>query len=447
MTAVVQRHLDDVTLLRLVARESDVADERAAKKHLESCPRCRGGLATARRLDRSLTKLAETLKSDESRNDRGPGARYFEFAERLFNESEGADEAAERILRAARADGAEELPAALRALDGKPYRGFALLYAAQRGTALVAVDPRRALTLAEAIHLESASLAKASREARATLLMMGDTKAAQNAAATARPLLAESGDLGFGSALCDYFEGEAATFGREYVRAEQMVRRALNIFEEFGQDQFVAKAEAAIGTILENRGDHEGALSYFDRAIAHFDPERDARALTMTLNNRANSLARLNRLDQARGTYAKALNIALRNDFGSHLRYIRTGLAELDFLRGQYGRALRAFRDIASESLVNGSPIDVLFARLYVAECLGRTGKLSAMTTEIEALRRDRKQTVFSPSPALGELFVCLDQGTIDADLIAHVREYLQDQENGVKRPYRSTRHAGRLAR
>ena len=29
-----------------------------------------------------------------------------------------------------------------------------------------------------------------------------------------------------------------------------------------------------------------------------------------------------------------------------------------------------------------------------------------------------------------------LDQGTIDADLIAHVREYLQDEENGVKRAY-----------
>jgi len=49
----------------------------------------------------------------------------------------------------------------------------------------------------------------------------------------------------------------------------------------------------------------------------------------------------------------------------------------------------------------------------------------------------------FSPSPALGELFVCLDRGMLDADVIAHVREYLQDEENGVKRVYRPLRRAG----
>ena len=163
----------------------------------------------------------------------------------------------------------------------------------------------------------------------------------------------------------------------------------------------------------------------------------------MTLNNRANSLARVDRFDEARAGYAKALNLALRHDYASHLRYIRSGLAELDFLRGQYARALRAFREIAAESASNGSPTDVLFARLYVAECLGRTGQFDAMAAEVDALRHDRKQTVFSPSPALGELFVCLDQGTIDADLVAHVREYVQDEENGVERTYQPLRLVG----
>ncbi len=88
-------------------------------------------------------------------------------------------------------------------------------------------------------------------------------------------------------------------------------------------------------------------------------------------------------------------------------------------------------------------PIDVLFARLYVAECLGRTGQFDAMAAEVDALRHDRKQTVFSPSPALGELFVCLDQGTIDADLVGHVREYMQDEENGIESAYQPLRLVG----
>jgi tetratricopeptide (TPR) repeat protein len=273
--------------------------------------------------------------------------------------------------------------------------------------------------------------------------MMGEAVDARAVVAAARPLFAEAGDLGFGSALCDYFEGEAATFARDYTAAEALIRSALKTFEEFGQDHFLARSEAAIGTILENRGDYADALEYFDRAIIHFDPSTDARALTAALNNRGNSLSRLSRFDEARASYAKALTLALRNNLPTHLRYIRSGLAELDFLRGQYARALRAFREIAAESASSGSASDVLFFRLYVAECLGRTGQFDAMAAEIDALRHDRKQTVFSPSPALGELFVCLDQGTIDADLVAHVREYLEDEENGVRRDYRPLRLVG----
>ena len=381
--------------------------------------------------------------------------------EDIYRLSVDAEKPSELVLKAART-GPDELAAAMRALDGKPYRGFALLYAAQKGTALLGVDARRALALAKTVHAEAASLVGANRDARAmtpaprqavqaeahllesqALLLAGDPEGARDAVTSARPLFAEAGDLGFGAALCDYFEGEAATFARDYEVAEDLIRTALKTFEEFGQDHFLARSEAALGTIMGTKGDDDKALPYFESAIAHFDPEKDVRALTMTLNNRASSLAQLGRFDDARATYAKALTLALRNDLTSHLRYVRTGLAELDFLRGQYARALRAFREIAAESAINGSPTDVLFARLYVAECLGRTSQFDAMSAEVDALRRDRKQTVFSPSPALGELFVCLDQGTIDADLVAHVREYMEDAENGVERAYRPLRLVG----
>ena len=65
------------------------------------------------------------------------------------------------------------------------------------------------------------------------------------------------------------------------------------------------------------------------------------------------------------------------------------------------------------------------------------------MATEAEVLRRERQANSFTPSPAIGELFMSLDQGAIDADLIAHVREYLQDEENGVESEYRPLRRAG----
>src|ERR1035437_9755151 len=54
--------------------------------------------------------------------------------------------------------GADELAAAMRSLDGTPYRGFALLYAAQKADKLVAEDPNKALALARLLSDEAESL-------------------------------------------------------------------------------------------------------------------------------------------------------------------------------------------------------------------------------------------------------------------------------------------------
>ena len=80
-----------------------------------------------------------------------------ESVEDIYRISQDAEKPAELILEAARA-GADELAAALRSLDGKPYRGFALLYAAQKADKLVAEDPNKALTLATLLSEGAATL-------------------------------------------------------------------------------------------------------------------------------------------------------------------------------------------------------------------------------------------------------------------------------------------------
>jgi tetratricopeptide (TPR) repeat protein len=388
-----------------------------------------------------------------------PNARV--SVEDIYRLSQAAEKPAELILQAARA-GADELAAALRSLDGKPHRGFALLYAAQKADKLVAEDPNKALTLARLLREEAATLQPANRKERIStpapreavlaevallssqaFIQLGECAAARDAVRPARALFEEAGDLGFGRALCDYYDGQAAGFARDYPAAESLLGQALAVFSEFGQSQLVGRGEAALGTVLGQRGEALRALGCFDRALKAFDPERDSRPLTMVLNNRAHTLARLERFDEARATFARALNLARRNGYKSSLFFVKTGLADLDFRRGQYARALRAFVDLSREAVEVGAPTQALFVRLYIAECHARLGSYGLMATEVEALRRERQANRFSPSPALGELFVCLDQGTIDADLIAHVREYLQDEENGEKRSYRPLRLVG----
>lgn len=378
--------------------------------------------------------------------------------EDIYRLSQDAEKPAELLLKAART-GADELAASLRSLDGKPHRGFALLYAAQKAFALVPEDPARSRLVADLLFAEGATLPTATPESRAstpaprqavqaeatllkayTFLQSSEPALAREAIAPAREFFRESGDLGFGAALCDYYEGQAASYSRDYAAAERLLERALGTFSEFGQDHLRARAEVALGTLLLHRGHNLRALQYFETAVGFFDPEQDAQYLVPTLNNRAQCLMRLERFDEARAALAKSMNLCLRFGFRSHLLFVRNGLAELDVHRGQFKRALRAFGEIVKEAT---SPIDIAFARLYMAECHARLGSLGPMASEVEALRRERQENRFAPSPAFGELFVCLDQGMLDADLIAHVRVYLQDEENGVMREYRPLRLVG----
>jgi len=383
--------------------------------------------------------------------------------EEIYRLSQDAEKPAELILKAARA-GADELVAAVRSLDGKSCRGFALLYAAQKADQFVAEDPNKALTLARLLSEEAATLQAANSKERIStpaprqavqaeaallesqaLLQKGEANAAREAVRPARDLFRESGDLGFGAALCDYHEGTAATFEKDYSGAQALLTRSLAVFMEFGQEHLAGRANAALGTLFIQMGHFERALEYFDASLRALESESDtgSRRTTMLLNNRATALMRLGRFDEARATFAKALNFGRRHNHASHLFFIRTGLAELDFRRGEYRRALRAFTEIVREASPLASKAELLFSRLYAAECQARLGSYDSMGVEIEALRKERQEHPFAPSPALGELFMSLDQGTIDADLIAHVREYLQDEENGVKRVYQPLRLVG----
>jgi len=471
---VTAEHPSETDLLNLATgREPGVAMV-AAREHVnEGCRVC------ARRLN-DLGHLVEAVKEEHAFDallesevlpelPRQAMGRKLPFVranarvsvEDIYRLSQAAEKPAEFILQAARA-GADELAAAMRSLDGQPYRGFALLYAAQKADKLVAEDPNKALALAQLLSEEAVTLplsnpneristpaprqavqAEAALLESQALLQKGEAGSAREAIRPARDLFRESGDLGFAAALCDYYEGAAVAFEKDYAAAERLLKRALAVFTEFGQNHLIGRAEAALGSMLTQRGDFARALPHFDRALETLEGDAEPQRVSMTLNNKATTLMRADRFDEARATFAKALNLARRHGFASHVYFVRTGLAELDFRRGEYRRALRAFADIVSEASPLASQSEIMFSRLYVAECQARLGSYGPMAAVIEALRRERRANPFAPSPALGELFVCLDQGTIDADLIAHVREYLQDEESGVKRAYRPLRLVG----
>ncbi|HEX7404238.1 MAG TPA: hypothetical protein VF287_09490, partial [Usitatibacter sp.] len=133
----------------------------------------------------------------------------------VYRLAQAAEGPSELILQAARA-GPDELAAALRSLDGQGYRGFALLYAAQKADKLVAEDPNKALAVARLIFEEAATLPLSNPKERIAtpaprqavqaeaalleshaLLQIGEADSALAAIGPAREFFRQSGDLGF----------------------------------------------------------------------------------------------------------------------------------------------------------------------------------------------------------------------------------------------------------
>jgi tetratricopeptide (TPR) repeat protein len=366
----------------------------------------------------------------------------------------GASVLGENLVASAR-KGDEELEISLSELQTIPYRAFVFLYACQKGNALVVQDPLRALKLGRSFLEEEESLRDAKSGGAlaaavlgetvmaegellksASLVQLGYARESRRAAVDARELFLAGGDVRLGMALAEYYEGQAAGFERDYVAGEQLLKKALKIFADLGQDHFMGRAEAAIGTLLKQRGEEVRALPYLERGIEMLDPAEDSRPLSSTLNNLGGAVARLGRFDEAEVYFARALAAARRLNSEAHCHVIRNALAELELQRGRYGRALRAFLQLAGVARAAGWKMEQLFAELYVAECLGRLGREEEMAEAITVLRTEHRANPFTPSPAMGELFACLDQGILDSNLVAHVRAYLEDEAKGIRRPY-----------
>jgi len=466
---VTLEHPSETDLLNLATGRGEQESLETTRSHVdEGCRVCQKRLA-------DLAELIEAIREEEAFNDiltakelpalpEERGGRTLPFTkakpqlEEIFRISQSAESPAEGILAAAR-ESEEALRACLRCLDGHPGRGFALLYACQKASNFVGENPHRALALASLVFDEAETLMDANLEVKAATpaprqtvqaeakllesqaqIQLGYAQESRDAAIAARGLFESAGDTGFGRALADLYEGQAASFANQFGVAERLLKNALGTFAEFGQDHLQARAEGVLGTLFLQRGINERALSHLENAMAGFDPERDVRPYLAALNNRSMALSRLGRFQEARASYARALNLALKQRSHSLLHQVRNGLAEMDFRRGRYVRALAGFSELWKDAVRAGFENEAIFAHLYVAECLGRLEREAEMAESIHTLREAQKPNPFAPSPAMEELFACLDQGTLDADLVGHVREFLQAESSGESRPYRRLR-------
>jgi tetratricopeptide (TPR) repeat protein len=441
------------------------------KAHVAAgCPSCEKHLDDIRTLSKAR-EMKEEFDAffDELPEDDAPAGEREEFLLKFKKKSRPADrlgrlahdgrQLADEIVKAVSEEGASGLDKA-KALLGKieadPSRGYAYLYACQLAMPKVSSDPAMYVELAAAIAGATRSLSYLKDKGPAqpvcreqvvgeagflessALNVLGRPAEARVAAQRARVSFVEAGEDSFALALADYFEGSAASFESDSTAAWKLLRSAHSEFQLYGQENWQGRAEAAIGTLLQNRGSSTSALGFFDSALRSLHPEKDGAAYASTLINRGYALVRLSRFDAAKSTYAKALMIARRLDMKVSLLIIRYGLASIELLKGNVVRALAAFERLSADA--DGIAQRVLSADLRIAECFGRLGREAEMLERVERLRASSNLASVESDPALRELFASVDDRSISYELLAHVARFTEARDRGVRASYKPFR-------
>jgi len=272
------------------------------------------------------------------------------------------------------------------------------------------------------------------------LNFLGRAEEAQASASAARVHFLAAGEDSFALALVDFFEGSAATFAGQFAVAWKLLKGARSEFQLYGQENWQGRTEAAIGVLLFGKERYQSALHFYDGAVRLLHPELDGAAYTSTLVNRGFCLVRVGRLEAAKAAYARCISHARRLGMSSHLLMIRSGLATIELLKGNTTRALRSFERVSADATEQGLEHFVLCAQLRVAECLSRLGLSDEVAQRVSAIRNSVFSESISSNPAYRELCESIGNQAASPDLIAHIADYFEGRNRGVRSPYKPFR-------
>lgn len=131
-----------------------------------------------------------------------------------------------------------------------------------------------------------------------------------------------------------------ALLGR-YDDAVRSGKRALEIFEETGDELAAGKIELNLSNIASRRGDHTAAEEFGISAMKRFARAEEPEWRTLAENDLANTYVELNRFRRAEEQYLEALGSARAEGMSVTEAEIEACLGNLATFRGKYDEALR----------------------------------------------------------------------------------------------------------
>lgn len=413
-------HLDDFTLLLFAVRELPEPELETAAVHLQECAGCAKVAREITRLDAELRAVTsrgafpgesgELAEGDPFRfrpalAQISPGGRDAGSLSRAMAASDRAGALRDRILEASKDP--SRLSEAIAGLSMEDVESrYGLLYALQASGRQIASGPVRSLRFAEAslelLRRAPASFAERSEAEGAVpvTLLRGQAHLLAGQACNwvqeydrgethlklAYRCFSRGGDE-VGLALVEHMEAQRRFLTNRGVEALVLARRARASFQSFGLDEMSAKADVAVGSALATLGREEEALPLLRSALDFFEKHGVWTNYVSALNNLGASLHRLNRLEDARREYAKALRRLSRERDASLLALIRHGLADVLFSAGRYREAAGSFSQTARLYHELGLSTRGFIASLFEIESWARNGDVARAQHRLELFR------------------------------------------------------------
>ena len=422
---VTSPHLDEFTLLAFAAGQVDDLQKRRSERHLDGCPECRDALAASRALDVQLRGLFGDMEAD------GLGEQGLQVGDPFYDRPEiqlppgfgqpglsgaplvelafaAAREGSERAGALVEAAGESEttLKAALAALQlDVPRDRYTVLSALQVSGVRIGESPERALALASsALARLDPPVGPASQDARLAERLVPLKLLAANAHLLAGQACNWTGEYDRGGwhllaawnlfpavgatefelALVEMQESQRRGFSSLPAEALALARRAARTFDEFGQDEWKARAGVAVGMALVGLERYDEAIVKYRGALVAFRKLRLWSPYATTLSSLGGALRLMGRLDDARREYERGLRQVARIDVPASAVFVFGNYAALLHASGHFVEAAQQFRRAADMAATHGLLLDHLLCHLRRVESLAcggdREGALEAFS-------------------------------------------------------------------
>ncbi|HYK41932.1 MAG TPA: tetratricopeptide repeat protein [Thermoanaerobaculia bacterium] len=454
-------HLDDFLLLRYAARELNPAQCAEVEEHVASCFSCGRRLDEIARLDADLRELAREGALDQPAgarelpagdpfrerppiSERPPRTRRARLATFVARAAEEASELRDRLLAAHSA----HLPDLLAEIPlEEPGARYGVLYALQEAGRRIASGPVTTLRFAEAVLARVRQASPAERDdteaedAVPLLLLVGQShllagqacnwtrefERAKTHLQIAYRAFAASGGDEVGLAIVEHVEAQRRFLLDRGAEALVLARRAKSSFEMLGLEELSAKADVAVGSALAKLGREEEAVPLLSGAVRLFERRHAWSNYVGTLNALATCLQNLDRLDEARREYARALRALSRDPDGSLLAATRYGLAEVLFAAGRFREAAASFSRTSRLYDELGLAANSLTSSLWEIESRARAGEVARAIHRLELFEKRVSQLGALDPRVTREIHSALSGTNPDLSRLTDLRRQAQE--------------------